>query len=313
VSDEDYGSGRLDEIEHAGRLADQIFTDERERRIQQQRDMESASRSVRSAEQSALAFRVSASLVAPFEAPEVVAVITTSEKYPDLQADVAATLAQVRALPSYAELVRERETVIADAKAVTVTDAATYTRADELATKLASIEDRLTDWWEPLTSFGFRFHRWLTARRGVDATEPKGERDRLLREAGVWNAEQERLKAEREAAQALLDKKAADALATSQAAVYEAQGMPELAAAIIEEAIATPAAALTLPSTVPSGVGMTHGKDWSVEIINASLVPRHYWAPDEGLILTVVKRMKGNIRIPGVKITPKNTTKGRRK
>lgn len=253
-----------------------------------------------------------ASLVAPFEAPEVVAVITASETYPDLQADVIATLAKVRALPSYVDLQREGDAAIADAKALTITDAASYSRADELAATLGALEDRENEWWEPLTSFGFRFHRWLTARRSVKATERKTERARLLAEAGTWHAEQERIKAEREAALAIEEKRKADAIATEQAAAYEAQGMPELAAAIVEEAIAAPAPALSLPSMVPRG-GFTHGKDWDIEVINPSLVPRDYCKPDPDWILTVVRRMKGNIKIAGVKITPKDTTKGSRK
>lgn len=261
----------------------------------------------------ALATITATPVVAPFTVPEVVAVISTSETYPTLQADVVDTLAKVRALPSYIDLTRDRAMVLADAKALTVTDAATYTRADELAVKLAEIEDRCNAWWEPLTSFGFRFHRWLTARRSVDATEPNTERARLLKEAGAWRAEQLRLEAERAAAVALEEKRKADAVAAEQAAAAEAQGMPELAEAIVAEAIATPAPVVQLASAVPTGGSMSHGKDFEITVVNPALVPREYMVPDEKRILKVVKAMDGKIKIPGVVIKPKDTTKGRRR
>lgn len=264
------------------------------------------------ASDAAIATITATPVVAPFTVPEVVAVITTSEAYPTLQADVVATLALVRALPSYADLERERVAALADAKAVKVTDAASYTRADELATKLAEVEDRINDWWEPLTSFGFRFHRWLTARRGEGSTDAKTERARLLSEAGAWSKEQARLQAIRDAEAAAAQKKADDDVALAQAGAYEAQGMPEEAAAILEAAAAAPAPIVATPSFVPKG-GLSHGTDWKIDVINADLVPRNYCSPDTDVILKVVRAMKGKIHIPGVKITEIDTTKGRRR
>lgn len=256
---------------------------------------------------------LSTSVVAPFQVPEMVAVITTSEAYPALQAEVITALTQVRALPSYPALRQEMTTALETAKALKVTDADTYARAGALAGTLGALSLRAEAWWKPATDIAYKLHRWLTARRGVDVAPLEQERKRLLDEAGAWNKEQLRLEAERNAAAAAEAKRQADELAQAQALQLEAEGMPELAAAVIEEAAAAPAPLLQLASLVPKGVGMTHGQDWKIEIINAALVPREYCMPDENWILTVVRRMKGLIKIAGVKITPKDTNKGRRR
>lgn len=253
------------------------------------------------------------SVVAPFETPEMVAVITTSEAYPALQLDVIAALAQVRALPSYPALRDEMTKALDEAKALQVTDADTYTRAGALVGNLGALADRAKDWWKPATEIAFKLHRWLTARRGGDVTPLEQERDRLTTDAGDWKKEQDRLQVERDAAVTAEAKRQADEIAQAQALTYEAQGMPELAAAIIEEAAAAPAPIVSTASHVPTGVGFSHGKDFVIRVINIGLVPRDYLMVNEAAVLKVVKAMKGKIRIPGIAIEEKDATKGRRR
>lgn len=261
----------------------------------------------------ALATITATPVVAPFTVPEFVAVVTTSERYPELQAEVITALGQVRALPSYPALRREMDTALEQAKALQVTDADTYTRAGALVATLGALADRAEAWWEPATGIAYKLHRWLTARRGADKTPLEQERKRILDAAGAWKSEQDRLQVERDAAAAAEAKRQADELAQAQALQLEAQGMPELAAAVIEEAAAAPAPIVSAPSLVPSGVGFSHGTDYEIKVINPALVPREYMVPDEKKILRVVKAMQGVIKIPGVLITRKPSTGGRRR
>lgn len=265
------------------------------------------------ASDAAIATITATPVVAPFTVPEVVAVITTSEAYPTLQLEVITALSQVRALPSYPALREAMTTALEEAKALKVTDADTYTRAGALVGTLGALSLRAEAWWKPATDIAYKLHRWLTARRSADVAPLEAERDRILKDAGVWKAEQDRLQAERDAAASLAQKQIDDEVAQAQALTFEAQGMPEVAAALIEEAAAAPAPIVSTPSFVPTGVGLSHGKDWTVDVIKADLVPRNYCSPDTDVILKVVRAMKGKIHIPGVKITEIDTTKGRRR
>jgi hypothetical protein len=252
-------------------------------------------------------------VVAPFTVPEFVAVVTTSEKYPELQAEVITALGLVRALPSYPALRQEMTTALDSAKALQVTDADTYTRAGALVATLGALSLRAEAWWKPATDIAYKLHRWLTARRGADVTPLEAERDRILKDAGVWKAEQDRLQAIKDAEAAAAAKREADALAEAQALALVEQGMPELAEAVIEEAAAAPAPFVSGPSLVPTGVGFSHGKDFTIRVINIALVPRDYLIVDEAAVLKVVKAMKGKIKIPGIAIEQKDATKGRRR
>jgi hypothetical protein len=252
-------------------------------------------------------------VVAPFTVPEFVAVVTTSEKYADLQAEVVTALGQVRALPSYPALRSEMTTALESAKALMVTDADSYTRAGALVGTLGALADRAKDWWGPACAIAFTLHRWLTTRRAADVDPLERERKRILADAGTWKAEQDRLQAEQDARAAAAQKELDDELALMQALTLQNQGQPELASAVLEEAAAAPAPPVSTPSLVPTGVGFTHGEDYEIKVLKPDLVPREYLVPDEKKILRVVKAMKGVIRIPGVQITKKPATGGRRR
>lgn len=251
-------------------------------------------------------------LVLPFQAPHIAQVITSSETWPALKSDILAALDQVRALPTYAPLKREMSAALEDAQALSVTDRATYDRADVVVPQLGALADRAKTWWEPVTSLAFKLHRWLTARRAVDVDPLEAQRARLLREAGAWDREQQRLQRERDAQAALEAKKKADAEALHQAELLTAQGLPELAEAVVEQAIATPAPAVSTWSA-PKAKNLSHGEDWEIDIINEALVPREYMAADKARILKVVRALKGAIKIPGVRITETTATRGKRR
>lgn len=247
----------------------------------------------------------------PFQSPTIVRVLTGSETYPALHTDIVATLKQVRELPAYAPLKQEMRTALVKAGGLTVTDQMTYDQADALVPVLGELADRGKAWWEPVTSFAFRVHRWLTARRAADVDPLEKERKRIADEAWVWHAAEERRVQQLAAETARAEKQRQDAEAAEQAALLEQQGHPELAAAIVAQAIATPAPAVVLP--VAKAKNLSHDPDWDITIVNAALLPREYLMPNEPAILKVVRALKGNIRIPGVQITETRATRGRRR
>lgn len=60
--------------------------------------------------------------------------------------------------------------------------------------------------------------------------------------------------------------------------------------------------AVTLPSAVTKVEGISRRKVWRFEITDASVLPREYLMPDEQKIGGVVRAMKNQTRIPGVRV-----------
>ncbi len=67
-----------------------------------------------------------------------------------------------------------------------------------------------------------------------------------------------------------------------------------------------------VPKT-PKANGLSIREYWDIEIIDSSLVPREYCTPDEVMIRQIVKKMKGQIKIPGVRIFTKKSASVRTK
>lgn len=70
---------------------------------------------------------------------------------------------------------------------------------------------------------------------------------------------------------------------------------------------------LTNVPKTPKANGLSIREYWDIEIIDASIVPREYCTPDEVMIRQVVKKMKGQIEIPGVRIFKKKSASVRTK
>jgi hypothetical protein len=71
-----------------------------------------------------------------------------------------------------------------------------------------------------------------------------------------------------------------------------------------EEIISAPvqAAPVVVPKTVPKVAGISQRENWDFEIVSESLLPRQYLMPNLVAIRQVVRGLKGNANIPGVKV-----------
>lgn len=199
------------------------------------------------------------------------------------------------------ELQREATFVLAEAQALTVTDAQTYGLAAERVKGLRSLGKRIEEWFKPLVEQAHRIHRELTTRRG-DALKPiEAECNRLTREMAVWKGEQDRQAREEAARQAREEQERQRQIALEEAATLEAQGLQAEAEAVVEQAIAMPAPVVPVVS-VPKHEGISHRSIWRHEVVDPSRVPREYMCIDEAKIAAVVKATKGTLTIPGVRV-----------
>lgn len=205
------------------------------------------------------------------------------------------------------ELRQETSAVLADAKALTVTDVHTYGLAAERVKGLKSLQKKVTDWFEPLVTAAHRAHKELTSRRGETLRPIEAECARLTREMSTWKAEEDR-KAREEAARLAREQQALEQRVQLEvAAALEAQGLNAEAEAVVEQAITMPAPVVPVAPTAPKVEGVSYRSTWKHQVVNAALVPREYLVIDEQKIAAVVRATKGTLQIPGVRIYEEQT------
>lgn len=205
------------------------------------------------------------------------------------------------------ELRQETTVVLAEAKALTVTDAHTYGLAAERVKGLKSLTKKVSDWFEPLVTAAHRAHKELTSRRGDTLKPIEAECARLTREMSAWKTKEDR-KAREEAARLAREQQALEQRVQLEvAATLEAQGMAAEAAAVVEQAIAMPAPVVPVAPTAPVVEGISYRTTWKHQVIDPALVPREYLVIDESKIAAVVRATKGTLQIPGVRIYPEQS------
>ncbi len=236
-----------------------------------------------------------------------------------LQEEVVTKLAEVVTLNAnlskrFAEIIAVRDEIsreVAAASALTITDDTTYEQAAKAFLRLGGLETRAGAVWEPFTAPANKLHKSFTSRRKEMVDKAVGERDRLNKAIAAWDAEQERLQRERELAAAIEEKKRQDAIAAEQAALLEVQGHAELAGAVIQQAIETPAPPVSLGRAVPKVQGLSYRTVYEHEVINLALVPREWLCVDDAKVKKYHEAMKEAARIPGIVFTSRDVPVGR--
>ena len=225
--------------------------------------------------------------------------------------------------------------IVDQAKAVKVTDAATYTAAGILWKSIGDMIKEVKDTFDPICDKLHIAHREATAKRAkfldpltaaqksvkglmsaYDAEQERLRREEQARLEAIARAEEEarrkaeaeRIEAERkaeeerlmaaaQAAEAAGDKQTADALA--EAAIEVTEAAKEEVAAVVSEPVTV--APVVLPKATPKlAGGPVYRTIWKFRIINVNLIPRQYMVPDEKAIGGVIRSSQGKISIPGV-------------
>lgn len=201
-----------------------------------------------------------------------------------------------------------------------IPDVATCLKAKESLLVLKKAEDRVLGFFKDIKDAAFKAHKTITTK---ETESLKPIKDARLKLSGlIYGFEQEqdrhRRQQEREIAERERQRQHDEALAQAQEAV--AQGAPEMAEQILDQAIAAPAPVVTLPTTTTKVQGVTSIANWqwrfagcgteatweslSAEDRNRilALLPREYLRPDEKAITKVVKALRGRTTILGVEV-----------
>ena len=208
--------------------------------------------------------------------------------------------------------------LVSDAKALVIQDDSGYQRAGLMLHMVKEYLRRVAEVCEPVVSAALTAHRAAVAQRTKLET-PAKEAEQVLKRALLGYTEE--LERQRLAAQRKAD---ADAEATRQQALVleeerrlalameaESQGREEQATAILTAPIVLPPV-LTPPVVLPPKAkveGVSYREDWDFEVTDATQIPRPYLVPhlvpDLVKILGVVRAMKGDTAIPGIRVFAK--------
>jgi hypothetical protein len=137
----------------------------------------------------------------------------------------------------------------------------------------------------------------------------KEAKDIVSRKATAWKrAEDERLR-QAELQRQADEKKRIEDERLRQAEALAASGDMAIAEKLLEEEIIVVPQA---PVVVAAVAGAQIRENWTFEITDESLLPREYLVPDMTKIRGVVKAMKGQTKIPGVRAFDQGTVAFRR-
>jgi hypothetical protein len=209
------------------------------------------------------------------------------------------TMAQSTLVLRDSKPIDDRVTVsVAQTQAVTVTDARSYALAGEHLQGLAALSKEIVAYFKDDKARAYALWKSQCKKEADALCRIDDASQRLRGERQRWKAEQDRLlrEAEQQAARQAQQEEQARLLA--EAALLEEQHQPELAAAIVEEAISAPAPVVVLPSNVPKDMPKRTLYKWRV--VNAAMVPRDYMVIDETRLTRYAAAMKGAARVPGI-------------
>jgi hypothetical protein len=215
------------------------------------------------------------------------------------------TLAQSTIVLRDSKPIDDRVTVsVAQTTAVTVTDARSYALAGEHLQGLAALSKEIVAYFKDDKARAYALWKSQCKKEADALCRIDDASQRLRGERQTWKAEQDRLlrEAEQQAARQAQQEEQARLLA--EAALLEEQHQPELAAAIVEEAISAPAPVVVLPSCVPKDLPKRTLYKWRV--LDARLVPRDFLTLDEAKLTAYASAMKNAAKVPGIQFYTKD-------
>lgn len=211
--------------------------------------------------------------------------------------------------PEYPEAL----TLPEQAKAITITNAETYTQAANFKITLAGWRKKIVDEFAPMKEAAHKAHKAITAKEG-EYLKPITEAEATLKAAIVkWQDEQEKL---RRIEQARLEAEAREA-AEADRKRREEEALNAAIAEGTEEVYVEPVAYVPPPIAAPTyepvkGLGIT--RRWGAEVTDIKklcravadgVVPETYVLPNQVALNQRAAADKQSLLIPGVKAIQK--------
>jgi hypothetical protein len=193
------------------------------------------------------------------------------------------------------------------ARALIVKDQAGLDAAKDFMLSIDVLAGKIEASFDPQIAQAHKLQKSLLAEKAKFMTPLTAAKYTVGRKAADFVAEQEaeRKKAERERLDAEEKARQIADKAVDKADKLEAEGKDGAAAAVVngahEKIQEIMQAAPEVPEA-PDTFGLTVREDWKFSIVDAALIPREYLIPDEKKIGGIVRAMKDQANIPGVRV-----------
>jgi hypothetical protein len=202
------------------------------------------------------------------------------------------------------------------AKTLTVTDQPTLDVANTFLKNIKAIASKVSDSFDPQIKRAHELHGSLIAEK-KKFTAPLEDAEKIVKRtiAGYLDAE-DRKRREAEAERARIEAEARAEAEKKMKAVEKAEAKGDLAKAesLAQEAVNIMAAKIDAAPIVPespNAAGLSLREDWKFAIVDASAIPREYLSPDEVKIGRIVRALKSEAKIPGVRIWSEKSVSAR--
>lgn len=202
--------------------------------------------------------------------------------------------------PECEEVGQQALTIPEQARAIKITDVATYTGAGDLWKSIKALRSKVAETFNPLIDNAHRLHKSILAKKqAVDGPLEEAEKT-VKRAMEAFDREQERLRREAEEKLREQARKEEEERRLQEAIILESEGQTAIAEAVMEAPVYV--APVVIPKTTPKMAGGPVFREvWDFEIIDEKAIPREYMVPDLVKIRKVVTALKNQSNIAGVR------------
>lgn len=184
-----------------------------------------------------------------------------------------------------------------------------YAQAGSLLVQIKTMRKRIKDVFGPIVEAAFSAHKVAKGKQNEAEAPLDLAENHLKRMIGAYNEEQDRIRQEQQRAAEAAARKAEEDRMLAEAQAAEAAGEKEEAQAIIEQPVQAPV--VIVQSTTPKLEGVSFRENWTFQITDETKIPREYLIVDTKKIGAIVKAMKGQAAIPGVRAYAEKIVSGR--
>ncbi len=215
----------------------------------------------------------------------------------------------------------ERKVSLLADETAEVTDAASMRRVGELLVEVVGHKKDVTSWFEPIAALADRFHKAITGRRVQVLAPLVAFEAKAKTNVDRFQREQDRLRREEEQRLAEDGRREEQRRLEAEAALLENRGEPELASQVLEQAIATQAPVVVLPSRTPEVRGVSFSANYKWRPVGGDtpegraravkLVPREFLCLDDKKLNAHAKAHGLSGRLPGIEFYDAGTVRVR--
>jgi regulator of protease activity HflC (stomatin/prohibitin superfamily) len=196
--------------------------------------------------------------------------------------------------------------VVAQAQSITIMNSEDHEIACAFLTFVATGKKQVEEVFDPIVKKAHETHKEAVAQKKKFLDPLLMAEMNVKGKIVTYDTEMQRLRREKEIADAKILQQQQQEAAIAEAQQLEASGDKELADLVLETAATAPAPVVILPPAVEKQEGVSMRQTWKFRITDERLIPREYLMVNESAIGAVVRAQKGMTRIPGIQVYPES-------